>query len=104
MSEKLKIVWTDQAKESLQIIIQYYREYSDQSAKAFAKRVLNKTKSLAQFPGIGPVQEFPSVRRHTYRFLIEGNFKILYYLQENLVFIADVFDTRQDPEKMGQFH
>ena len=35
-----------------------------------------------------------------YRYIVIGNYKIIYRIYLNEVIINDVFDTRQDPEKM----
>jgi len=42
-------------------------------------------------------------RKETYRYLIFKNYKILYSVdsQQNLIKVADVFDTRQNPKKIN---
>jgi plasmid stabilization system protein ParE len=35
-----------------------------------------------------------------FRFLVEGNYKILYWISEDEIIIASVFDCRQNPEKI----
>lgn len=31
---------------------------------------------------------------------VSGNYKIIYRIIDDLVFVSDIFDARQDPEKM----
>ena len=35
-----------------------------------------------------------------HRYIIRGNYKIIYKIQNKKLFITDVFDTRQDPESI----
>ena len=35
-----------------------------------------------------------------HRFIIRGNYKIIYKIQNKKIFITDIFDTRQDPESI----
>ena len=32
--------------------------------------------------------------------IIESHFKIIYYIHNDSIYITDIFDTRQDPDKM----
>lgn len=35
-----------------------------------------------------------------FRYLVESNFKIIYWIENNKITIASVFDCRQNPENM----
>ena len=35
-----------------------------------------------------------------FRYLVESNYKIIYWQENELITIASVFDCRQDPKKM----
>jgi toxin ParE1/3/4 len=37
-----------------------------------------------------------------HRYLVEGKYKIIYFIKENVIYITDVFDCRQDPQKMNR--
>ncbi len=39
-------------------------------------------------------------RKFEYRFIVVGNYKIIYWAEDNLIKIVAVFDTRQNPEKI----
>lgn len=39
-------------------------------------------------------------RSKGYRRLVCGNYKILYYIQNDCIVIAEIFDSRRDPTKM----
>lgn len=32
-----------------------------------------------------------------HRYLVEGNYKIIYYIKGKIVYITDIFDCRKDP-------
>ncbi len=51
---------------------------------------------IAQFPLSG--SEEPLMADH--RYLVEGNYKIIYRVETKTVFIVRVFDARQAPEKL----
>lgn len=49
---------------------------------------------------MGPKEELLSDYPVDYRYLVESNYKIIYWKKENLITIASVFDCRQNPEKI----
>lgn len=97
------VVWSHLAEIKLQAIVDYYTENASLSvAKKLAKTILNTSLILEKKPQIGPIEELLSERIRGYRFIISGNYKLIYYIDEGKheVRIADVFDTRQNPEKL----
>lgn len=65
---------------------------------------LNKTKLLRTLPNLGPVEPYmKDLYNEGHRYLlIPPHYKIIYlvYKEQNAVLITDIFDTRQNPEKM----
>ena len=100
----MKIIWSKTALLQLEDI---YKIYADLESKTYSKilsqNILNRTKILFEFPEIGAKQEFTEKTKIEYRYLIEGNYKIIYYLTENDVNILIIFDTRQEPNKLNRF-
>ena len=35
-----------------------------------------------------------------HRYIVEGNYKIIYIVIDSTIYITDVFDCRQNPDKM----
>ncbi len=70
------------------------------SGRRIRAAVIKKAMLLRTHPQLG--QEEPSLKLLNlgHRYLVEGNYKIIYRLIDQEVFITDVFDTRQDPRKM----
>ncbi len=100
---KLEVIWSDFAEKQLDEIFEYYNEKaSTKVARRLIKNLLNESKILTNNPVIGQIEELLQDRTITYRYLICKNHKIIYSVdQENgFVKIADIFDTRQYPEKI----
>ena len=53
---------------------------------------------------MGQIEDNPKVVNRGFRYLVEGNHKIVYkvYLEDSEVLIAAVFDTRQNPTKLKE--
>lgn len=99
----MKIVWSDLAKSNLKNIYSYYTEVANESiSKSLINRILQQSRVLEHQPEIGQVEENPAVINKGFRYLIEGNYKIVYKIFEdnNEILIATVFDTRQNPKRM----
>ncbi len=97
----MRILITHQAKERLESIYEYYlalgyRRYGRQVQAA----ILKKTLLLKDFPFVGQEEETLKVLGLNYRYLVEGHYKIVYRVENETIYIIDIFDTRQDPDKM----
>jgi len=55
---------------------------------------------LQESPQIGRKEELLVDRKFEYRFLVVENYKIIYWIEDNYIKIATVFDCRQNPEKI----
>lgn len=97
----LRVFWTDTARIQLEEIFDYY---NDKASVIVARKLVNKlidrTIQLEKNPNSGHKELLLSERKFEYRYLIEGNYKIIYWKQDNYVKIATVFDCRQNPEKI----
>jgi toxin ParE1/3/4 len=100
---ELKISWTQFAENQLLNIF----EYSKKSTLSFdhnnlIENILDRTIDLIKNPYLGPEEELLKHRSECFRYLVHGNFKIIYWVDEKngAVFIANVFDCRQDPAKI----
>jgi len=52
-------------------------------------------------PNQGQIKYNLEKLEQNHRYLVCGNYKLIYRIFENQVIINDVFDTKQDPEKMN---
>ncbi|MBU4538181.1 MAG: type II toxin-antitoxin system RelE/ParE family toxin [Weeksellaceae bacterium] len=98
----MKIIWTDFAIENLKDIFDYYALKANKKvAHQIRKQILDSTKQLLQNPESGPVELNLEKSKANYRYLISGNYKIIYKTHPNQIVIIDIFDARQDPGKMN---
>jgi len=73
-----------------------------QLASKVVLKILDDVEILCSHPKLGQVEAVLANRKQSYRYLVSSNYKIIYSVDEELkqIKIADVFDTRQNPEKM----
>lgn len=62
--------------------------------------ILAKADKLLADPYIGQQEEYLEHLGKGHRRLIEGNYKIIYRVQGEDIYITDIFDSRQHPSKM----
>ncbi|MGQ1947823.1 type II toxin-antitoxin system RelE/ParE family toxin [Geofilum sp. OHC36d9] len=99
----LRIFWTDTAKYQLEDIFDYYKsKVSIKTAKKIVGKIVDKTLTLKKNPTIGQKEELLTERKNEYRYLVEGNYKIIYWIEDNYAKISAVFDCRQNPVKMKE--
>ena len=97
----MEIQFTDLAKLQLKEITEYYKAVaSNKVSKKIRKSLISRIKLLQNFSKIGPVEHFLENLTHEYRYLVEGNYKIIYTIENDVIYIVAIFDTRQDPQKM----
>jgi toxin ParE1/3/4 len=101
MEVSFPVVWTEFAENQLDDIFEYFLAVSgfDQAQKIVQKLII-ATKVLELQPEVGQIEQALLNRKEQVRYLVEGNFKILYFLRNGMVIISDVFDTRQSPKSL----
>ncbi len=100
---KLKVIWSQSAEYRLDEIFEYYSERASKKiARKIVHEIISATNSLKNTPFLGQIEPLLDERIETYRYLVIKNYKIIYSVNENryLLKIADVFDTRQNPNKL----
>ena len=97
----MKVIWTDFASNSLFEIYKYYKEVANENvAQKIKFRIFTATRQLIKHPLSGQIETNLQRLREDNRYLIEGNYKIIYKRVKEGILITDVFDTRQDPVKI----
>jgi toxin ParE1/3/4 len=97
----MKIFFTQQATDSLRECIDFLGEkISDSKRSEVFNRILEKIEKLADNPWIGQTEEYLEHLSKSHRRVIDGNYKIIYRVENDIIYITDIFDTRQDPSKM----
>ena len=97
----MKLFYTEQSLASLQECLDFFpSEVSGQKVKEIRDRILAKADKLLTTPYIGQQEEYLAHLNKDHRRLIEGNYKIIYRVLGENIYITDIFDNRQDPAKM----
>jgi toxin ParE1/3/4 len=98
---EVKIEWSELSERQLKDIFDYYSsEASPAIARKIINRIINRVSILENNPLSGPKEELLNDYPEDFRYLVESNYKIIYWGKENLITIASVFDCRQNPEKI----
>jgi plasmid stabilization system protein ParE len=99
----MKVVLTEQSLIRLEKSLRFYLEELEIPKAQVIKiknRLIGKAKSLSKSPRKGQYEPYLSKLKQGHRRLIEGNFKIIYRVEGNTVYIVDFFDSRDNPKKM----
>lgn len=96
--KKVQVIWTDESLNDLEVIYDFLAEKSLKVAKKIVQSILARTHQLETFPESGSPQETNKTVSRSYRYLIEGHYKIIYSLDEKAIYVEVIVDTRQDPD------
>lgn len=95
------IKWSELAENQLHDIFDYYYLKANlRIAKKIVKQIIQKVDYLYSNPKLGTKESLLEKYSQEFRYLVEGNYKIIYWIDENIITIAAVFDCRQNPTKM----
>ncbi len=99
----MKVLWTKSALASLYDIYKYYNEnVSITIAYNVRDNILAAARQLEQHAHIGQSEELLKEMESGHRYIVKDNYKIIYKIQTNKIYITDIFDTRQDPDKIKE--
>ena len=92
----MKLVWTLQAIEGWQEIADYiFREFGEQALRDFAANTSEEEKHILNMPNSGSIEWNDSDETTLYRYRqINRISKMLYFIKENTIYIADFWDVR----------
>jgi len=98
----MKIIWTDFAIENLKDIFDYYSNKANKKvAHKIRKQILASTKQLINNAKSGQIELNLKKLNQNHRYIVCGNYKVIYKIQNNKIIINDIFDGRQNPIKMN---
>lgn len=101
----MKVVWSQFAEDTLDEIYVYFLDLAgERHAKNLIKSIIKHPEYLASNPKAGQSEELLQNRETEYRYIVFRNFKIIYSIdhEHQLIKIADIFDTRQNPAKISK--
>ena len=100
---ELEVYWLQLAESKLEDIYGYYSlKAGKRIARKLVSGIVDKTIGLDKNPEIGQIETILEHRDQEFRYLVFKNYKIIYWINYEFkrIEIANVFDTRQSPEKM----
>jgi len=98
---EIKIQWSDLAAKQLTEIYEYYAlKASPELAMKIITRITERVNILYGNPLAGQVEELLLHYPEEFRYLVESHYKIIYWQERNVITIAMVFDSRQNPLKI----
>ena len=98
-----QIIWSDQAETELDKIFEYYSEFASvRVATNLIRKIVEEPNKLLSKPEISQREESLLDRENEYRYLVFKSYKLIYSfdMEAQLIRIADVFDSRQNPSKI----
>ena len=97
----VKLAWTTCARKQLQNIKLYYKDIASETvAMSIILQIQQTAQRLINQPYLGKIETALVNEPEGFRSIIEGNYKIVYWIDKNTIRIITVFDTRQAPEKL----
>jgi toxin ParE1/3/4 len=101
MRNKFKVYWTDTAQLDLNHIISYIAKDNINIAEKIYLKIKAKGISLESFPFRGRIiPELKQLNIIKYRELIEQRWRIIYFIQNNDVYIVSIIDTKRNFEEI----
>lgn len=95
--------WTAKAKKDLKDIARYLKK---EASKEVAYKQVKSIKHYADLLGTNPLLGFKEplldCMAVEYRSLVHGHYKIVYCIENGMVYINSIFDCRQAPESIKQ--
>lgn len=73
---------------------------SIQIATNISDSILFSTRQLENQALSGTIEKLLDDLGEGHRYILRGNYKIIYKIQNTKIYITDIFDTRRNPTKM----
>ena len=102
----MEIFWNQKPIDNLKLIYEYYLGRANEFiADKITEGIVYETIRLSKNPKIGQIEELLIKYLQEYRYIVHGNYKIIYFENrpKNRIDIVNVFDTRQNPIKIEDF-
>jgi len=89
----VKVLWTQTAVNHLSSIYSYISQNSPQYAQRLVERLTHRSEQIAQFPLSGRI--VPEFETKQIREVIEGSYRIIYYIKPDQIDIIAVLHGSQ---------
>jgi plasmid stabilization system protein ParE len=96
----MTIKWYTEASSDLDEIYDYYVTKSPYAATVLYNKILDAVEILKTQPYIAAIEQMLIGFPESYRSLIVENYKVVYFIKNDLVLIVQIFDCRKKPIKL----
>lgn len=97
----MTLIWTAFAAEQLECVYAFIKNKSEMAAVSIYNDILDEVDSLLHFPYMAPLESLLSEFTENYRSLVvRSMYKVVYYVNNETIYIVAFFDCRQSPEKL----
>ena len=97
----MKILWSDFSLDQIENIAEDLEKKSFSAAQNVVFAIIERPNQLKTHPHSGTPEEYLKDLNLGHRFVLVYGYKIIYrIINNNTVYITDVFPTRKDPEKI----
>lgn len=88
-----RVIWSLEAADDLQAIVEYIERDSPRYAVAVAEKVTTLTRSLPEHPRMG--RQVPELERDDIRERFVFNYRIIYQIREHAIVVVNVIHGRR---------
>lgn len=98
----MKVKLTKPAERRLDQITDYHKRKGNKNkGKELRKKIVEISKLLSKNPKMGREEDYLKGLGQGHRYVLLDKFhKLIYRIIKPFIYITDVFDTRQNPDKM----
>lgn len=98
---EMKIQWLETAQEDLRQLRAYYIDNAGINAtRKRIREITERVSLLSVNPYLGKAEQELGRKTEQYRFLVCGDYKIYYYIKEQSIKIALLWDCRRNPKRL----
>ena len=97
----MKLLYTNQAIESLNEALNFITpKVSYDKLLEIRTQILDKADTLLLHPHQKQTEPYLMHLKLKHHRLVQENYKIIYRIIDKIIYITDIFDSRQEPKKM----
>lgn len=98
----MQVVWTPEAKQQLRNAVIYgVTTFGERVTARFVSEIEKNNERLASFPRAGKIElQLRDCEREYRCLVVRKRYKMIYFIEEETVFIVALWDTRCNPSRM----
>lgn len=97
------LIWSPNALQNMEDLYNFYADKNPIAAAKIYNGIIDEVAMLENNPKLGPIENALKHRTKSYRYLVvsQGRFKALYFVEREIIYIAGIWNCKQDTELMG---